>query len=324
MKTAIHFFKLAFFICICLNASVVSSSDINEKSGGLAIKIEGTRSQFTPGTSFSVSATITNTTRSTIYLNEQFLVLKVPAEIEGPATYPNSIWWAFMPIADHGANSERDYKATVALRPNNSVVAYWLVDPRYIFSSATTSARRIQPNLWDAIKNINSEFSTELHFLLFSPGKYKLTVSANYWDKPPTSKLSDYKLDTKVKTSVESLIVDVAAPQSVILFGAALGGLIAYILLQQTRPKLTMPTWQVHDYVKWAWILFKMISGAITAMLMSAMVTILLARVAESQFLIRITVSDIWGAMAIGFISNYLGVKILNKIIEGTGTVTVK
>ena len=50
-------------------------------------------------------------------------------------------------------------------------------------------------------------------------------------------------------------------------------------------------------------------------MLLSAIVTILLSRVSESQFLIRISITDFWGAIAIGFISNYLGYEILKKLI---------
>jgi hypothetical protein len=50
-------------------------------------------------------------------------------------------------------------------------------------------------------------------------------------------------------------------------------------------------------------------------MLLSAIVTILLARVSETQFLIRITVSDFWGAIAVGFIANYIGAKIFERII---------
>jgi len=63
----------------------------------------------------------------------------------------------------------------------------------------------------------------------------------------------------------------------------------------------------------------KKISGAITSMLMSTVVTILIARVADTQFPIRITVSDVWGSIAIGFIANYLGIELLNKIKKRTG-----
>jgi len=52
------------------------------------------------------------------------------------------------------------------------------------------------------------------------------------------------------------------------------------------------------------------------AVLLSAIVTILLARISETQFLIRVTVADLWGAVAIGFVANYLGAELIKKMID--------
>ena len=51
------------------------------------------------------------------------------------------------------------------------------------------------------------------------------------------------------------------------------------------------------------------------SVLLSAIITILLSRISETQFLIRITVADFWGAITVGFVANYLGTKFLDKII---------
>jgi hypothetical protein len=56
--------------------------------------------------------------------------------------------------------------------------------------------------------------------------------------------------------------------------------------------------------------------GVLGAILLSAIVVILLSRISESQFLIRITVADFWGAVAMGFIANYAGAELLKKIIK--------
>ena len=56
------------------------------------------------------------------------------------------------------------------------------------------------------------------------------------------------------------------------------------------------------------------------AMLLAAIVTILLARLANSQFVIQVTIRDFWGAVAIGFIANYIGRKMLDRMVpEGKG-----
>ena len=45
--------------------------------------------------------------------------------------------------------------------------------------------------------------------------------------------------------------------------------------------------------------------------------TVLLARLSETQFLIRVSINDFWGAIAIGFVADLLGIKILQKILSG-------
>jgi hypothetical protein len=49
---------------------------------------------------------------------------------------------------------------------------------------------------------------------------------------------------------------------------------------------------------------------------LSIIVTILLARLSDSQFIIRVTVSDLWGAIAVGFIGAASGPSILQKFIN--------
>jgi hypothetical protein len=51
-------------------------------------------------------------------------------------------------------------------------------------------------------------------------------------------------------------------------------------------------------------------------MLLAIVVSILLARVASNQFLLQVTVSDLWGAIIIGFVSTYLGTEVLNRFFR--------
>jgi glycerol uptake facilitator-like aquaporin len=107
----------------------------------------------------------------------------------------------------------------------------------------------------------------------------------------------------------------VAAPQSVVLFGAALGGLIAYFIFPRRIAETAPATTRMGDVIRFAATIFKTLAQIAIAMLLSAIVTILLARVSETQCLIRITVADFWGAIAVGFIANYLGIKLFEKIV---------
>ena len=89
----------------------------------------------------------------------------------------------------------------------------------------------------------------------------------------------------------------VVAPQWVILFGAVVGGLVAYFLLPNIRLKPNKIE----------------VLGLLTAALLSSIVTILLARLSETQFLIRITINDFWGAIAMGFVASLSGTSILKR-----------
>jgi hypothetical protein len=269
-----------------------------QTANGLSIKLEGSRQHLAVGTSFGISGTVTNNTKSIVYVNERFLTLKVPVEVEGPGTTAASVWFAHMPAANHGeTGNDFLFKATVALKPGQTSSAFWFVNQKELRDSSQRSTD--SASVWNAVRFLYEQLSTELNFLFFEPGNYRLTVTANYWD--------NIGLTGNPNLAVESSTVDVAAPQSVILLGASIGGLIAYMILPQTRrQRATRST---------AYRAAAAVTGALGAMLLSAIVTILLARISESQFLIRVTVSDLWGAIAIGFVANYFGVGALNKIV---------
>jgi hypothetical protein len=269
-----------------------------QKGAGLSLSLEGTRENLAVGTSFGLTGTITNNTTSPVYVNERHLLLKVPAEIEGPRTSLSAVWWAFLPSADHGPNgNEKLYNATEMLRPNQSVPVFFLVNVKEVWPG-TDELATSRPSLIGALGDVYQQLSVEAYFLFFVPGNYRLTVTAAYWDN------AELRGDPNIVS--ETRTVEVSAPESVILFGAAIGGLISFIILPQARTRLSAARGLRKG--------FSAIAGAVGAMLLSAVVTILLARVSESQFLIRVTVSDIWGAIAIGLLANYLGVEVINKI----------
>jgi hypothetical protein len=58
---------------------------------------------------------------------------------------------------------------------------------------------------------------------------------------------------------------------------------------------------------------------AISAMLLSAIVTIVTSRVSETSLPIKVSVSDVWGAVTLGFIAFFVGDKFI-KWLTGLGT----
>ena len=99
--------------------------------------------------------------------------------------------------------------------------------------------------------------------------------------------------------------------------GGSIGGLLAYLILPQARGTFIIPlkAEETSVYHKSRYAL-KEILGLISAVLLSPMVVMMLARIPHSQFLIKVSVSDFWSGIAIGFVTNYAGAEILNQITK--------
>ncbi len=177
---------------------------------------------------------------------------------------------------------------------------------------------------------LQSWFEDFWNFLFFSPGNYKISVILKYWickrtndipckctnDIPyyvalspvdPTSSKYNYNVMT------QDAVIHVSAPQSVILTGAAVGGLMAFIVL----PTVRRPASQLADESpagSWGWYVQQGVS-LIGAIAFAMMVTILLSRMSETQSFIKVDASDFWGAIAVGFVANYAGKAILRNIL---------
>jgi hypothetical protein len=142
-------------------------------------------------------------------------------------------------------------------------------------------------------------------YFTFVPGTYPITVEAKYWDNDDFTG-SDYH------TAFETKTVEYSAPQSIILVGAVLGGFIftflSIVRAEQNAMSGAPAGWLNIDKGK------KLLTFVGSALL-SAIITILLSRIGETQFFIKVSVSDFWGAIATGFLANYGGWALLDKMI---------
>lgn len=285
-------------------ATVESPSSRSQLASALDIKIETSRTQPTVGTGMGVIAEIQNVSSAPIYLREKNILLSIPPELQGPLA-ATSAWWGLFPT-QHTFVMPPDiepYDATLTLKPGATYRVQWTTSP-LVVATPSQGPLAFIGNMWGVI-------ASELNFVYFSPGDYKVSVIAEYWlDKsfPP----GDYA------TSTQTATIRVAAPQSVILLGAALGGLVAYFIFPLPA-KLAEERTAYTAIVRRSRRVLRVVAGMAGAMLFSAMVTILLSRISETQFLIRITVNDFWGAIAVGFIANWAGTKIIEKFLPRLG-----
>ena len=240
------------------------------------------RQQAVAGSDFGITVRIENTSDRTIYFLPKSFLMVVPPELarEGIAIWPATFPIPPNPKLDPTNISWSQYsQELVTLPPGSNTSA--------IFSMSLYDTGLLAPvTHW--IKNFS-------HGLSFAPGKYTLTVVGQYWDTPVTDPSS-------WQTQSKDIQEDITAPQTTIIFGAILGGVFAFLLVWRDADILSANT-------HWGW-------GLVSAILLSIIVTILLSRLTESQFIVRVTVSDLWGAMAVGFIGAASGPSILQKFIN--------
>lgn len=261
----------------------------------LQVRLYPSRAKPTAGTGLGVQADLENRSSVTVYVRSEDVRLTLPPELQGPLNREREGLPALLPTeGESGATAAPSF---VALRPNDSYTVFWRADP----SKAVTGGWSI---LWPIIDN-------ELNFMFFAPGEYRLVADVKYWTEPGFG-------GTSYRTVRQEAVLEVAAPVFVILFGAALGGLIAYFVFPDIRARRTVRRQGESDLSFWVDFAAKEIGAVAGSVFLSVITTILLSRIAESQFLVRVTVNDFWGAIAVGFVANFVGYNALEKYLKQT------
>ena len=258
----------------------------------LEINIEPSRTQPTVGSSLGITAELKNKSKkSVLYLTEENTTLTLTPELEGPLTLlarrP-----AFFP-------TESADGAQIAIQPGRSYRIAWTFGEERKRNTKNPDETFLWEDGWRQVKS-------EIRYIFFNPGEYKVFVDARVGvDKSPK--------EDGYHTFTETTVIKATAPQFVMLLGAVIGGFISWILFPQAREKKVAFTGVRNALSQGIWIAYS-VTGAC---LFSAIVTILIARLSESQFLIKINVADFWGAIAVGFIAQYVGKAALDKLIPG-------
>lgn len=277
------------------------------------IEMEASRAQATAGEGIGVAATITNESAETpVTIRETGVTLTVPPEMTG-AFDPTGTWNAYFPT-EHEPNPNQPHQfGTVTLQPKSSYQVFWRPtgsQGREVPANAT-----VFRSICIRMQNLTHQVVNSLEYVFFTPGRYKLTAQVKYWSGLKANEGTYY---TVAKTTE----LQIAAPQSVIMLGAVVGGIIAFAVLPRSRRYRTTVTATDSTITSKDLVgrMFPATYGIVGAAMLSVIVTILLARMSETQFLVKVTINDFWGAIAIGFIANYLGSRALDRLLPASQT----
>lgn len=288
-------------------SAATSNAAASGNSGAIKITISTSRAQMQAGDNFLITAEIENVSKEVVYFNPRAFTLTAPPEIDpesprdwyavfpGPASGPlkASVGGHELMCAVKETGTDPTFDKVVVLPPGGRIPAYWSGKMR------PTDSPDLNKLSWTAYA-VRMTADSIGRALSFPPGRYKIVVFAAYWNtyEGARCKLAEHQSD------IAEYELSVAASQATILWGASIGAVIAFFLLPALKlsPEMKGTVHKAH--------------GLITSVLLSVILTIMLSRLADTQFLVKVSVSDFWGAVVIGFVSSATGARILRMILQ--------
>ncbi|WP_248885331.1 hypothetical protein [Acidithiobacillus acidisediminis] len=248
------------------------------------------------GELWSVSGHLSNRSTKPIWIVDQACTLSLAPEIYGQNSRTGSIG-AFFPTIQ-----SRPFSEIVRIDPGATYSVVWKIDPHSSKDGGSGADLGVVTRVYRTIRS----------YLFFSPGKFKVNANVHIWPFKPAignrGNVTNYG-SSFVKTISTDIQMD-ASPW-VLILGAAIGGILCFILQMLFGDVHLGPD---------VFVVMKAIAvGLMSAILLSGVMTVLLSRLATTDFLLVVKVKDVWGAVATGFIVQWFGFPMLQTIITNAG-----
>jgi len=249
------------------------------------------------GELWSILGTIENRSTTPIWIVDARTVLTVAPEMWGQTSRRGSIG-AFFPTV-----KPRSYDEIVRIDPQCEYAVVWKIDPYQ-------RGERQLPGYFEVLARIVSSIKD---FAFFNPGRFTVSATVHIWPVPPI--IQD---DGTIGNWGESLPVSVMrelemeASPWVLIVGAIIGGTLSFVLQLLAAYSNTSGQTELELGLG----LVGLVIGFLVAILLPAITTILLSRLATTDFLLVVRVKDIWGAVAAGFIIQWFGYGALLRLLE--------
>jgi hypothetical protein len=182
--------------------------------------------------------------------------------------------------------------AMIELQPQEHYKVFWDLSPD----------ERMKGNC------VRTKLQTVKNYLGFVPGDYTFTITG-LLHVPETK-----ERPSTVHTYSQTISLRVGLSQLSTALAAFLGALFAYVVVS-LQPGRDFDAWKPElQRSHKARLLFVILRNAFGAGLMGAAVTIVASRLSETQFPIKVSVNDFWGALTIGFFAFFVGARFILAI----------
>lgn len=263
----------------------------------------------TAGEIWSLLGLITNQSDFPVWIVDKYTTLMLPPTLYGSNSRVGSMG-AYFPTIDSRIRRAHDI---VRLDPGDSYSVLWSIDP----ISFSTGLKRDEDDsdasgiLSKMVISVSSLFARVFNawseYLFFVPGDYTVSATMHVWSTPPV-RPSQHVLNVgSSSTLTDHLTIAVGPSPWVLIFGACIGGTLAFAL--QTLSRL-----RDGNIPGLGGLLRAAVLGFSTAILLTSVVTILLSRMSATDFIISVDVQDIWGAVTTGFVVQWLGFGYLQRL----------
>lgn len=173
---------------------------------------------------------------------------------------------------------------------------------------AKTPASLASSNVFEKLGGVVADlFAGAQEQLSFVPGDYVFVVAGKAYSAASTT-------DTYYHTFTDRVKLHVGLSQIDTMIAAMLGGILGYLVIALREggdfKLLASETASGRRTRGMVTILRSMISAA----LVSAVVTVILSRISDTQFPIKVSVNDFWGALTVGFVAFFAGNKLIDRI----------
>ena len=250
-------------------------------------------------------------------------VYGLDAELENVSTVPVVVQLSNLQLAVQPELAPTDFSCTWFYDASTNGLASIAMLPGDHFTVFFDTGAKANPQaLKDDPVCVTNFWSRLRRRLDFVPGNYSFVVIGKFTFTPPTTTASTSGSASPQPAKPEehyfaqTASLPVSIDQFQIILYAGLGGLLAFLVMSFRRANtLSEYAGKVQakstDPARKFVIILREAGGAI---LLSATVTVIAARLSTTAFPVKVSVNDFWGALTVGFVSYFIGGSFIDKL----------